>query len=738
MKTVALDHHERWLINDSDLLNDVKNLSEFERAIKNKIKEKYPYQTDDDMESESDINIARNHFKGMSLEILWEFVVHSYGDTPTLGFKYSKSTSEDKYRKGIDREDVMTDGNKGITQIKYTSRPDKDLDYGRLVSTLSEWSPGIIHITIVSNTSTKRDKNKGIHFSIIDSLNRKKRELKKLGSDLRWRHIGREDLEHYTSEVGFWDSFRNSLILSCQKIERTELVLMWDHQAECLSIAKDALLQSKRSQFVIPTGGGKTRVEWELTNYAFSIGKKVVVLFAPWIDLLKQHKNEFNEFGAAGWTIFDVRSGDQDDLTRYDEIPLEQEQSTSAVELAKTILGCLETNKPLLLLSTYKSALRLVDAASIVRKTLPDFNFDIAIGDEAHHLASTNEDKHILLRSDAISCWSFFTATRKIGSDNSLIGMNNESLFGNVGFSITAKELAARGIIVLPSLRIVRVPTDTLLKKELTKKDPDLVDDYRVFGGLIKSLKLHESSRKGRSTKAIVFNDGVLQAHGFANSVTLHEYFPDWTHVAISSKDDLMDGQKRKDVYATFKRAQHATLQQYGIVKEGTDISGITAAIFLREINPIGFVQGGGRTLRILPDDRKKLATGEISVDSPDGWDKYRGEIIVVLDEDSEEDFKKQVKGIVLKLIEGGYERGDVEFIEREDAFAESNETEPNVNVEFLPAADEGISIALFDETDDIRSIVDKCYEEIDDDRESDLLDSMTKNELINLFDNVD
>jgi hypothetical protein len=190
-----------------------------------------------------------------------------------------------------------------------------------------------------------------------------------------------------------------------------------------------------------------------------------------------------------------------------------------------------------------------------------------------------------------------------------------------------------------------------------------------------------------------------------------------------------MKGNRRSDIYEKFANNNKAILQQYGIIKEGTDISGITSVIFLREINPIGFIQGMGRTVRLTSEDRTNLKTGSITVGNVEGWSKPFGEIIVVLESNGQDDFKKQVKDIIKKLIEGGYERGDVEYIEVEDSSSTDDKPNKGVIPEFEPV--KPMVTALF-EVDDVKIIINQCYEELEDARLQNEVESKTVEESIN------
>lgn len=714
MNTIKFTHRERFLIKDSGVFNGVITFEEFENAILRRVEELYPFDTDEDRDPDSDVNESRNNLKGMSLEILWEFIVIHYGNNPVLGFKSSQSTSADKYAIGIDREDIMLDDSHGATQVKFQSRIDKPLG-GKLFSFLAVTGhrQEIKHITVVTNI---------LNGTSIDGIPENRAlsiDVKKIldgNPGINYRVFGREQLINLCNiDSDFWDTLRLSLALSCEKQHRGELQPMWAHQEDALIECKKILdsTEDHRGQVVIPTGGGKTRIEWEISKYVFDLGCKIVVVFAPWIDLLKQHRENFHDFGDAGWNVLNVRSGDQNDMKQYTEQAEEHEPTTTPASIAEEIKKSLSENKPLVIFSTYKSAHRLLAAQKILAKEGIDFKYDVAIGDEAHHLA-LSDNKLLSSLSDSFSKWLFFTATRRIGIDGAFVGMNKKELFGEVIFSITAKKLQQAGIIVLFKLRIIKAPKNSEIKSILKKKDPGLVEDYRMMGALIKCIAVHLTSRIGKAARVLVFNESVKQAHGFAESNTIREYFPEpeWWHGAVSSLARFMQGLSKNDIYGSFKNWFRSTLQQYGMIKEGTSINGITLVVFLREINAIGLVQAIGRALRLFDVDRKNLKEGTISVNSPVGWDKAYGEIIVVLEADEQEDFKNKVKDVVKKLLEGGYERGDVEFVEAEDTKSKDDKKKVNVIPEFAPVVPI-MSMSLF-ETEDVRSIVEQCYEEIE------------------------
>jgi superfamily II DNA or RNA helicase len=135
-----------------------------------------------------------------------------------------------------------------------------------------------------------------------------------------------------------------------------------------------------------------------------------------------------------------------------------------------------EQRIPFIVISTYDSSVRFSESNLIPALT---------IHDEAHNEVSEENSKVATLASDADY---FFTATMKVTDSENGGGMNDESKFGNMIYTKSAKEMIEKGEMVRPRIHSIR-PNTTNTKVDIEKIDTDY---SMIFKSIIDAFFAHD------------------------------------------------------------------------------------------------------------------------------------------------------------------------------------------------------------------------------------------------------
>jgi hypothetical protein len=121
----------------------------------------------------------------------------------------------------------------------------------------------------------------------------------------------------------------------------------------------------------------------------------------------------------------------------------------------------------------------------------------------------------------------------------------------------------------------------------------------------------------------------------------------------------------RDHIINTIRNSGGNILNQHSVAKEGININNLHGSIIGRNMSIISLQQSIGRSDRGLYSDLLKLNKGEISLDNPNGWEKYYNVVYVIVDTD--ESFYQRVKEIVGYLLCEGIPEREWDISELED-----------------------------------------------------------------------
>ena len=356
--------------------------------------------------------------------------------------------------------------------------------------------------------------------------------------------------------------------------------------------ALDALLQHRKGQVIIPTGGGKTNIAiFDALREFQSAAPKTIVVVAPRILLAEQLSSEFLEF-ITNVAVLHVHSGETHHFSTTK--PWEIQMWDSIVRTACNP----DAPKHKLIFTTYNSLQRLQQA---------DIHVDTIYFDEAHNSVQRHffpATEHFAANADR--CY-FFTATPKHSATISKPGMNDSRVYGNVICNVPAPELVEGGFIVPPK---VVVQQFEMLSKGQIVADVDCEN-------LIQTIDAQEVGKVlicSKATKQIV---SLVSQTDFCKQLEDRGF--SWMYIT-SKTGAVIDGQKvnREVFFDTLSAwgkddSKKFVVLHHSILSEGINVSGLEAVLFMRSMDYIGISQTIGRVIRLHKDDAEGLSSGRIA-----------------------------------------------------------------------------------------------------------------------------
>lgn len=389
------------------------------------------------------------------------------------------------------------------------------------------------------------------------------------------------------------ETFLNEEVKDNEKVIASELPL-YKHQEECLKAIRDFFQEEENvsGRIVIPTGGGKSRIESIVVD-EFGVKQKdrrgaSLVLFHR-IALGQQHvglgsseedKRGFREWiGMDDWVAAAFHSGEHyapKGRSRYSEC-----STTNPETLQQFIAAQNNKGKYVIVFSTYHSYHKLTDVS-----------FDVMIADESQFLV---QEKYFNVY-DTIDARRklCFTATEKWTDSDSGFGLNNESMFGPRVYEVKAAELIEQGIIVKPKIHVLETSS-----VETKSKIFDLCRRIAKYH----ADKFEKTLGFSKTLFAISNSNDLLEI--LKNQDKFRETLPGYDIFIIHSREEIgvtKNGEEiknRNEFLDEIRASKNCLIFHYDILSEGIDISGITGVAILRSMNTCKLLQTVGRSLRL-------------------------------------------------------------------------------------------------------------------------------------------
>jgi len=345
------------------------------------------------------------------------------------------------------------------------------------------------------------------------------------------------------------------------------MIQLRDHQLSILN----TLQENRKGQVIVPTGGGKTMCMIEDAKYQFtknSVSKTIVVV-APRILLAQQLCEDFLEL------IDDV------DVLHVHSGETHHTRTTKTEEIEEWYHNSV---KNILIFTTYHSLHKISQSL--------DIEVDTIYFDEAHNSVQKNFVEATEYYSMYAKRCYFFTATPKHSKTPFKIGMNDGDIYGKVLVNVPAPNLVEKGYILPPKVSIKKI---------------DVVDDSRFkhehdcdhVVSTIDEIDIDKVLICARSTKQIV---NLVSQTDFCIELRTRGY--SWMYITAKT-GAVVDGKKvdRESFFNTLNEwgkddTKKFVVLHHSILSEGINVSGLEAAVFLRNMDYISISQTIGRVIR--------------------------------------------------------------------------------------------------------------------------------------------
>ena len=393
-----------------------------------------------------------------------------------------------------------------------------------------------------------------------------------------------------------------------------------DHQKDIIQL----MTTKSKGKVLVPTGGGKTLCMIQDAKWRFSMPvPQTIVVVAPRILLANQLCSEFLE-QIDNVDVLHVHSGDTHHF-----------RTTKPKTMEKWYHNNI---KNILIFTTYHSLHRLQEAR--------DIEVDTIYFDEAHNSVQKNFLPAVDYFSQYASRKYFFTATPK-ENRNALLGMNNTKIFGNVIAQVPAPELIAKGYIIPPKVKAVKYP----------------IGHYDSQEEIDKTVILDALKNEEHMDKVLVTAKSTTNINNLINRTNFQAlcHSMKYNVLHITSKyGAIINGKKvsRETFFNLMNKwgndsEKKFVMFHHSILSEGMNVSGLTAAILMRNLDLITMAQTIGRVIRLDKSDAAKLQKGELKPQGK-GFKKPFGKMFVPVYSNVGISTEKRLQGVVDTIFTKG------------------------------------------------------------------------------------
>lgn len=645
-------------------LDNVNSYSEFNNAI---------VAVGNDGGEEDD----ENDVKGAIFEVFFEYWAKRFGSDTKVGIHNVKDTSENKYEYGCDFLFTGSDKQLGLVQCKWRN-PNAYRKYlGEATKSFSD---------VIDNHSTSKENSILFVNFFVEKDNENVFEHNCiLGRNKKMRVIGKQKQEELILLAPtFWDDFRASVQKLIDAPRRSTLIeQLYEHQERAV-VSCNTVLNGERSRGKIhcATGGGKSLIELMCARlFLNNPANKTLVIVAPTIDLVNQHISYFSDRNALNFPnlhIHSLKTGavvsykTSSDPTNVQTFSYGSTDEAGGKETLQQLIEC-SNERRLVIFTTYSSIKKCLKQFKDLGKMVGCIIFD-----EYHNLIQQQDVDKDKQKQFSVK-WIkeipaekilFFSASVKRGR---IVSATNEALFGPELINISYKELREKGLLV-PRVNIIPIR----LSNPKWSKTVDTLNSENLWTG-INAVDCHKQA----AATVVAYNTGCNLAGDEINLITFQDRVANCTEIQKNTNDinsivrnTLINGSavniatvhakvrssQRKDIYGEISRTSGNILLQHSCATEGIDIPNLRAIMIGRKLSIIETQQAIGRIVRTDPADREKMNNGLISVNSNEGWKKYRSYVFLLCDGKNDEDYIEQLKDFVIKLQLSGLSEDDYQF----------------------------------------------------------------------------
>ena len=360
------------------------------------------------------------------------------------------------------------------------------------------------------------------------------------------------------------------------------------YQKEIIKAQREFMLNDSEQKGMVfsPTGSGKTVCFDALISELLegNTDKKICIVY-PRIALAIDQQARLKGKTNVEFTSFHSGSNDAPE-----EAKLYREQiSTTCRKTLQNIHNTTKMNH--ITFVTYHSF-----------KHIADMKFDLIICDEAHNLVQSNFARSLpKIQSKVI----FYTATPvyTINGLETVVGMNNKKLFGNVLVNIKPKELIKKGYIVQPQLVELNIKTDM---------EGLIVRPHLAIAHAYKDQKQRLNQINNKMLVAMSDTRYFKSIQENANEIrSMVDYVDIYTITAGSQHKNGVNLPSREAALDDFgKNKNQCIILHCDTLAEGIDVPGITGVFVFRTLSKAKLIQTIGRAARPCLEDMDK--NGEV------------------------------------------------------------------------------------------------------------------------------
>lgn len=380
----------------------------------------------------------------------------------------------------------------------------------------------------------------------------------------------------------------------------------YDYQLQIINKTKDYFKFNNKGLLVLICGVGKTLISSWITK---ELGHKKIVIGVPNTVLLEQWENEI-KFIFPDYKLLKVQGG------------------VNTIDIKKFI----KKNDLVVVITTYASSYKI--------RSVNDYNFDMKICDEVHHLTTSNMDLDEITKNfvEFLKIKSnkqiSLTATLKYleNSDPNKNTVSNENIeyFGEI---IERKSLLwAINKNIVCDYQIQMILSDKLeLEKYLDELEIETDSDARLFLSAYASL---QSINLGKSHHLLIYSnnkENSIKIIGFIEQLIEKEFF-DFDDLFYSEYHSELNEKEQIDILDNYNKSKKGIISCVYCLGEGYDNKLIDGVVFSENMSSnIRIVQSSLRGSRINKNEKSKIAKIILPILHKDNW----------FDDNDNEDLKK-------------------------------------------------------------------------------------------------
>ncbi len=371
-----------------------------------------------------------------------------------------------------------------------------------------------------------------------------------------------------------------------------------DYQLQAIKDVEDGFKGSSRGQLILPCGAGKTFTSLWIKE---KINAKHTLVLVPSLALLRQVKNEWHSQQKNWFPYLCVCSEKDIDSSKDSVVVHSYEIGGNVTTSPEVIRDFLKSHNKSIIYSTYQSLEAIITATKDL-----NFEFDLAICDEAHKTAGVNNSNFSLIHSDQnikIRKRLYMTATPRIVSDRLkkkledqesellLADMSDSRIYGQELHRMSFGDAIEKKILVdyqIIAIGVSNKEVQNLITERFYKDDESTIED------IANNLALEKVMKKYKATHAITFHSTIKRAISFKerNQKISPSIFVETVTGAQSTN-------RRSIIMNNFANETAAIMTNARCLTEGIDVPTIDLVYFCDPKNSkVDIVQASGRALR--------------------------------------------------------------------------------------------------------------------------------------------